>query len=127
MLPILLVAVAAGAACGLSRLKVWALVPVTAVYSMTALIDGIINGLGLGSMALMLFAGATALQLSYLIGGLVSEERKRPAPDAKLARLDLIRLMQSAIGQELRTSYPLPENLSPQLRDRIALLSARYG
>ena len=124
MIAILLVAVAAGAACGLARLKVWALIPATAIYSMIAIIEGIVTGLGAGAIALTLLIGATFLQLFYLIAWIFLEE---PALAPRPLRPELVRVMQSAIGQELRMRYRLPQDLPQELGVRVAQLKALYG
>jgi len=127
MIAILLVAVAAGAACGLARLKVWALIPATAIYSMIAIIEGIVTGLGAGAIALTLLIGATFLQLFYLITWIFFEEQKHPALAPRPLRPELARAMQSAIGQELRMRYRLPRDMPRELGVRVAQLKARYG
>jgi hypothetical protein len=126
MIAILLVAVAAGVACGSARLKVWALIPATAIYSLITIINGVTAGLGAGFIALTLLIGATLLQLFYLIGWLVFEEQKRFAPSPKPLRPELV-AMQSAIGQELRIRYRLPQNLPQELSVRVTQLKARCG
>jgi hypothetical protein len=127
MIAVLWVAVAVGAACGLARLKVLALIPATAIYSMIAIIDGIVAGLGVGATTLTLFIGAAFLQLFYLIGWLLVEEQQRPVHPRRSLRPELVRAMQSVIGQELRMRYRLPQDLPQELGVRIAQLQARYG
>ena len=127
MLTVLLVAVAAGAACGSARLKVWALIPAIAIYSMITIIEGIVTGLNAGTIALSVVIGATLLQLFYLIGWLLLEEQKRPAPALRPLRPELASAVQSAIGQELRMRYRLPQDLPRELGVLVAQLSARYG
>jgi hypothetical protein len=124
---LLLVAVAAGAACGAARLKVWALIPAAAIYSMITITDGIVTGLGAGTITLTVFIGATFLEFFYLVGCVLFEEQERPAPAPRSLRPEFVRAMQSAIGQELRMRYPLPQDLPPELGDRVAQLTARYG
>jgi hypothetical protein len=127
MIAILLVAVIAGSVCGSMRLKVWAIIPATAIYSLITIIDGVIAGLGAGIIALRLVIGATVLQLFYLIGSLVFEEQKRRTPSPKPLRPELIHAMQSAIGQGLRIRFPLPQDLPQELSVHVAQLKARYG
>ena len=134
MIAILLVAVAAGVACGLARLNVWSLIPATAVYLVITVIEGIVTGLGAGTIALTLFIGATVLQLCYLIGWLLFEEQKRRTPAQQRSALaprplrpELVRAMQSAIGEELRMRYRLLQDLPQQLDIRVSQLQARYG
>jgi hypothetical protein len=127
MIAILLVAVAVGAACGLVRLKCWALIPATAIYWGISVIEGIVTGVGVRTITLMLFAGATFLQLFYFIGWLVFDEQKGAAPAPRPLRPELARAMQSAIGQELRMRYRLPQDLPQELGACLGELKARYG
>jgi hypothetical protein len=133
VITILLVAVAAGAACGWARLKVWALIPAIAIYAIITVSQGILTGLGAGIITLTLFIGAALLQLSYLIACVLFQQQKRPAPAQRpapaprLSRLELARAMQSTIGQELRMHYPLPQDLPQELAARVDELKARYG
>jgi hypothetical protein len=133
MITILLVAVAAGVACGRAQLNVWALIPATVIYSMITVIQGIFTGLGAGTIILTLFIGATFLQLSYLIACVLFQQQKRPAPAQRrapaprLSRLELARAIQSTIGQELRMHYTLPQDLPRELAARVDQLKARYG
>ena len=106
MMTVLLVAVAAGAACGSARLKVWALIPAIAIYSMITIIEGIVTGLGAGTIALSVVIGATLLQLFYLIGWLLLEEQKRPAPAPRPLRPELA--SRDAICNRPRTENALP-------------------
>jgi hypothetical protein len=128
----LLVAVAAGVACG-RQLNVWALIPATILYSMITVIQGILTGSGAGTIILTLFIGATFLQLSYFIACVLFQQQKRPAsaqrpaPARRLSRLELARAIQSSIGQELRMHYPLPQDLPQELAARVDQLKARYG
>jgi hypothetical protein len=89
--------------------------------------DTIVTSLGAARIALTLFIGATFLQLFYLIGWLLFEEQKRRAPAPRPLRPELVRAMQSAIGQELRMRYRLAQNLPEELGVRVAQLTARYG
>jgi hypothetical protein len=123
---LLLCSSASGLALGLARLKVWALIPATIILSLTAAIGGIVFSLRGGMIALAVVAGATILQSSYLIGGLLSETPNRRAARASL-RLDLIRAAQSAIGEELRTEFRAPRDLPRHLQTRMNQLAVRYG
>jgi hypothetical protein len=76
---LLLCSSASGLALGLARLKVLALIPATIILSLTAAVAGVVFGLGWSTITLTVIAGATILQTSYLIGGLLSEA---PSPGA---------------------------------------------
>jgi hypothetical protein len=127
VITILLIAVAAGAACGSARLNVWALIPATVIYSIITVIHGILTGLGAGIITFTLFIGVTFLQLSYLIACILFEQQRRRAPAPGLSRRELVRAMQSTIGQELRMHYTLPQDLPQELAARVDQLKARYG
>ncbi len=104
-----------------------ALIPATIVLSLTVAIGGVIFGLRWGMIALTVIAGATILQFSYFIGGLLSEAPSpRAAPRTSL-RLDLIRAAQFGIGEELRTEFQAPHDLPRQLQTRMNQLAVRYG
>lgn len=127
MIAILLVGIAAGATCGLARLKIWALIPVIIIFLIITVIEGHLTGLGVGGMALTFFIGNAFLQVGYFIGSFLSEEGEQPASRPMPSRPELVRLVQSAIGQEMRMSWALPVDLPPQLDMRVAELRARYG
>ena len=118
---------ASGLALGLARLKVFALIPATFILSLAAAAGGIIYGLGWGTIALTVIAGATILQSSYLIGGLLSEAPSPHAAPRTSLRSDLIRAAQFAIGEELRTQFQTPHDLPRQLRTKMNKLAVRYG
>lgn len=127
MVPILLAGVAAGVTCGLAGLNIWAVTSVTIFFLGVTVIEGSVTGLGPGTIVLMFFIGATFLQLFYLIGSLFSQQRTLPASAPRPSRAELDRLVQAAIGQEMRMSFALPVDLPLQLNLRVAQLRARYG
>jgi hypothetical protein len=91
------------------------------------------TGRGVGASVLTFFVGSTCLQLFYFVGSLLLQERTRPASAAMPSRPampsqpELVRLVQSAIGQEMRMSWAVPVELPPQLDACVAQLKARYG
>jgi hypothetical protein len=118
---------AIGLSLGLARLKVWALIPATIILSLIAAAGGSVYGLRWGTITLAVIVGATILQSSYLIGGLLSEAPSpRAAPRTSL-RPDLIRAAQFVIGEELRNQFQMPHDLPRQLRTRMKQLAVRYG
>lgn len=121
MTTVLLVAAAAGTICGLARLNIWPLILATIVFSITTTIDGRVTGQNAGTIALTLFIGATLLQLFYLIVSFVLETGSKPS------RLEVVRAMRAAIGQEMRMSCPFPIDLPPELEVRLAQLTVRCG
>jgi hypothetical protein len=127
MIPMLFVGGAAGAACGLARLKVWALFPVLALFLIITVVEGRLTGRGTGAAALTFFVGSVFLQLFYFVGSLLLQERAQPASASMPSRPELVRLVQLAIGQEMRMSWAVPVELPPQLDACVAQLKARYG
>jgi len=127
MMAILLAGVAAGVCCGSAGLNVWALILVTAVFWITTGIGGSVAGLGIGSVVFTVATGTALLQLFYLIGALLSQERTALAFEPLSAGSEFVRSVQSAIGQEMRMSLALPVDLPPELDHRVAQLKARYG
>ena len=77
---LLLFSPVSGLALGLARLRVLAVIPATIVLSLIT--GGIVSGLQWGAICLAVIAGATMLQFSYVIGGLLSEDTR---PRAALA------------------------------------------
>jgi hypothetical protein len=106
----------------LARLKVWALIPATLIFAIITVIVDLMLGFGWGTIALTAIAAATVLQFSYLIGVRLSE-----APVHKPVRPELLNAVQSAISEELRNHYEVPQVLSSRLRTRVAQLQAQYG
>jgi hypothetical protein len=120
-------AAAAGTALGLARLKVWAVVPTIVIFSLIATAIGSGVGLNFGRIALIVFAGITVVQVSYLIGAVLSEATTRErVSDRVPAKQELLRIMRTAIGEDLRAYFEVPlDAVPPQLRQKLALLEAR--
>jgi hypothetical protein len=124
---LLLCSSATGLALGLARLKVFALIPATIVWSLTAVVAGVLFGVHWGTTAVTLVGGAAILQFSYLVVGLLSEAPKPSATPRASLRLDLIRTAQFAIGEELRSQFQIPGDMPRQLRTTMNQLVVRYG
>ena len=75
---------ATGVALGLARLRVFALIPATIIFSLITTICCLVVGLQWGAIALAVIGNATLLQCSYLIAGLLSEA---PRPRASVAEI----------------------------------------
>lgn len=127
MIAILFVGVTAGLTCGLARLNIWPIISVTTLFLIITVIDSSVTGLGIATIVSTFFIGTTFFQFFYLIGSLLSHERTLPAFAPAPSRSELVRLVQSAIGQEMRMSLALPVDLPPQLDVRVSQLKARYG
>jgi hypothetical protein len=107
----------------LGRLKVFALVRATIIFSLIATAFCVGVGLQWGAIALTMIASATILQSSYLIAGLLSEAPSPRAVSRTNSPTDLIRTAQLAIGEELRTHFQTPQDLPSPLSARIEQLT----
>lgn len=124
MLAVLSFACATGAACGLARLKVWALIPASTIFVMIAVGLGSYLDLTWGRIALIVFAVLMLLQVAYLIGAVLSGRPTRhQVSDCLPAERELIRIVQMAIADELRVYFaPSLEDVPQQLRAKLAML-----
>jgi hypothetical protein len=126
---VLLTSLVLGAACRVARLKVWALIPITFVFSTIIATSSFLSGLKWGTIALTVFAGATFLQLSYLADGLffATARLRRVRAHLAIRRAELLRVMQSAIGQELRDHFQTPTDVPQNIRFVLAELELQNG
>jgi hypothetical protein len=118
---------ATGVALALVRLRVFALIPATIIFSLITTIGCVVIGLQWGAIAFTVIANAAMLQSSYLIAGLVSEASTTRAVSRTNLRTDLIHAAQLAIGEELRIHFQTPHDVPSPLRTRIEQLALRYG
>ena len=125
--PVLLTGLATGLICGLARLTIWAVVMATILFFIIIAVDGRITGLGIAAVVSAFFMGTTFLQFFYFVGSLLSQVQTLPAFAPPPAQSEFVRLVQSAIGQEMRMSLALPVELPSQLDVRVKQLQARYG
>jgi hypothetical protein len=125
MLPILLCSLAVGTACGLAAIKVWAIVPMTAIFCAIALVVGFSLGLTSDQIAVGLFASLISLQIAYLAGIILRGERApRQLSKRVSARPEMLRVMQRAIAVELPDYFTLPDELTPQVRAKLVSLTS---
>jgi hypothetical protein len=112
MLAVLSLAFAAGAACGLARLKVWAILPVSTIFLLIVVILGSYLGLTWGRIALIVFAVLMLLQVSYIMVGAVLSEvpTGQRVSDREPARRSCFALCERQ----------LPKNYGPTLNHRSA-------
>ena len=124
MLAVLSIACAAGAACGLARLKVWALIPASTIFAVIAVVFGSSLGLTGGRIVLIVFAVLMLLQVSYLIGAVLSETPARHQVSHRLpAERELLWTVQMAIADELRVYFgPSLDDVPQQLRAMLVML-----
>jgi hypothetical protein len=121
----------AGALLGL-RFKVFALVAMILIIGLGIVAKGAATSQGFPAIFLTLVAAVSCLQISYLLAGIVGaylpKRATGPAPDLFRAlrtaireelKPDLFRALRTAIGNELKTSYPVTDELPP---DMISLL-----
>lgn len=118
---------ASGLALGIVRLRAFALIPATIIFSLITIIGCVVIGLQRGAITFTVIANATILQSSYLIVGLLSEALTGRAVSRTNLRTDLIRAAQLAIGQELRTHFQTPHHLPSPLRTGMEQFALRYG
>lgn len=128
MLAVLSLACVAGAACGLARLKVWAIIPASTIFSLIVVILGSYLGLRWGRIALTVFSVLMLLQVSYLVGAVLSDAPKPQRVSGHVPpKQELFRTVRTAIAQELRVHFELVpfDDVPPQLRNKLALLETR--
>jgi hypothetical protein len=118
MLMIFSLAFATGAACGLARVRVWALPPIIFVLLLVAFAVGSSMDFAPGRITLALFTAFIVMQVAYLIGAAHSEMTLRHQRAA-------LSPVQSAIADELRNYFQPPNDLPQQLRDKLAVLQSR--
>ena len=124
MLALLSIASAAGAACGLARLKVWALIPASTIFAVIAVALGSSLGLPGGRIILIVFSVLMLLQVSYLIGAVLFETPTRHRVSDRLpGERELLWTVQMAIADELRAYFaPSLDEVPEQLRAKLAML-----
>jgi hypothetical protein len=100
---------ASGAACGLARLKVWAVIPASTIFAMIAVVLGFYLGLTGGRIVLVVFAVLMLLQVAYLIGAVLSDAPTRRQVSHRLpVERELLWTAQMAIADELRVYFAPP-------------------
>jgi hypothetical protein len=111
MLALLTVLALAGAVLGL-RFKAFALVPVIVVVGLAIIMNGAGTDQGSRAILLTLLAAVACLQIGYFAVCIlraylrVGVTRRGP---------DLLRALRTAIGEELKTSFAVPEELPPEM------------
>lgn len=122
MIAIFIVGFAVGLVLGLGRFKVLTLPPVILLLGAGGVAKGIATGLHPFAIAFDLAAAIVTPQVGYLVSfvgaayivaGYLRLRAKRRLPV-------LLKAMPSVIGQELRTSFKLPQELP---REMVALLA----
>ena len=127
MWPLLLVSSAVGAACGLGRLRVWVVVPAAFILAAAALIARELVSLTWSIALLTMIAGIICIQISYLLGAFLSQFSHmgaEPVASAKPLSSDLLHAMQLAIGDEMRSEFGVPQDMSSQMRVKVAQLES---
>jgi hypothetical protein len=123
MFGVLLLACAAGAACGLARLEVWAIIPTSAFFLLIVVALGSHLGLPWDRIAIIVFSVLMLLQVSYLIGTVLFEpSNASPVSDQNR---ELLRTVRTAIAQDLRAYFQPLDDMPPQLRNKLAQLEGR--
>lgn len=133
MLTVLFLACAAGATLGLARMKLWTLIPATAISIILSVLGGAALGLALDRIILVSFCVGILLQASYLMGAALAEasqgveaSESQQVTGRATAKQVLFWSAQKAIGRELRAYFePAPlREMPPQLRKKLAILVA---
>lgn len=128
MLAVLSFACSTGAGLGLARLKVWAIIPPSAIFAVAVVVFGSHFGHTWSGLVLIAFAFLTGLQVSYLLGAVLSMAPVHQAASVRVpAKRELIHTVQTAIAQELPSYFEaLPlDDMPPQLHNKLVLLDTR--
>lgn len=126
---ILSLAFPAGAALGSAQLRAWTLIPATAILAAVTAAVCARSGIGADRTALVIFCAATLLQVSYLVGSVLSDVPGAfPVPDRVPSRQELLGIVRTAIAGELPTHFEPPlGDLPPQMSEKLALLEASWA
>jgi hypothetical protein len=111
MLVVLTFVTLAGVVLGL-RFKALALAPVIVLISLGITVNGAWTDQGARAILLTVLAAAGCLQIGYLA---ISILRAYLHAGANSRGPDLLRALRTAIGEELKTSFAVPEELPPEL------------
>jgi hypothetical protein len=102
-----------GAMCGLFRLRVFVLVPVSAILAVCSVASGIIAHADLWTIVIAVPVSLGAVQLAYAAVSLMLNFLRLRA---------VVPEMQAAIGQRLRAELEVPQALPPELSALVARL-----
>ena len=107
-----------------TRLKVWALIPASTIFAVIAVALGSNLGLPGGRIILIVFSVLMLLQVSYLIGAVLSEMPTRHRVSDRLpGERELLWTVQMAIADELRVYFARSlDEVPQQLRAKLAML-----
>jgi hypothetical protein len=100
-----------GAVLGL-RFKAFALAPVIVLIGLGITVNGAGTDQGARAILSTVLAAAACLQIGYLA---VCILRAYLHAGANSRGPDLLRALRTAIGEELKTSFALPEELPPEM------------
>jgi hypothetical protein len=117
MTAIVIVGGAIGAILGLLRFKAFILVPAILLAAGGAILSGVVTGLDHRDVGFEFLAAVASLQIGYLAGCVAAQFLMVRTADRMP---ELLRSMQTTIGQELRAAFPLPQDLPSGL---VALLT----
>jgi hypothetical protein len=111
MLALLTFVALAGAVLGL-RFKAFALVPLIVLVGLGIIANGAGTDQGSRAILLTLLAAVACLQIGYFA---VCILRAYLQVGATSRRPDLFQALRTAIGEELKSSFALPEELTPEM------------
>jgi hypothetical protein len=128
MWAVMLLAFTAGATFGFAQLRASALIPITFVFALITVVVSASLALDAGTIALVVFCTTLLLQVSYLIGSVLSDvpvAYRVRVQDRVLAERELFGIVRTAIAEELRAHFEPPlGDLPPQVYTKLALLEA---
>jgi hypothetical protein len=111
MLTVLAFVTLADAVLGL-RFKAFALVPVIVLVGLAITVNGVGIDQGARAISLTMMAAVACLQIGYLAVCILRAYRHVGATSRGP---DLLRALRTAIGEELKISFALPEELPPEI------------
>jgi hypothetical protein len=110
---IFIIGIFVGAICALFRLRVFVVVPLSALFAISSILSGVISHANPWITVIAVFGSFAAVQLPYAAVGLVLNFVRMRA---------VVPEMQSAIGHRLRGELDVPHTLTPELSALVARL-----
>jgi uncharacterized membrane protein len=115
---------AAGVLLALRQFKVFVLIPAVFLTIIAVLLHSLVTGIGdFRAILIDLVVGVSSVQIAYLVGTIAVEFMTPSKPRDKVT--ELLRIVRTSIGQELRTVFELPQDLPPEMVAVLARLDRR--
>jgi hypothetical protein len=125
MTDIVIVGGATGALLGLRQFKVLVLVPAIFLAATGTIVIGVVTGLDHRNIEFDLLAIITSLEIGYFFSSLATVSPAVRVTDR--GKTELLHVMQTAIGQELRTAFELSRDLPPEWVALVTRLDERHA